>query len=386
MANGDVETALLIESPSDSPPPGPPPVSVSSKNKSKSDPSASDFAFIKIIARLTLQLVRRFWAFSSAAALAIILFYWLCGGIVAFGLVAFALTGILYHSTDKFLYHPDQPAHARVYVPSPSTLGLTFENVYIKSKDSTRLHLFFVKQVTESLTTSSPTILYFHGNAGNIGHRLMNVKGLVQMLGCNVCLLEYRGYGHSDGSPHEEGLYLDAQAALEYLIGRPDVDQRKIIVFGRSLGGAVAIDLASRAENNSRIRCVMVENTFTSIPEVAKSLFDVKLVRYMPKWMYKNQYMSRIKVPRMTVPILYLSGSGDKLIPPSMMSELYNSTASEGKQLAKFPGGSHNETWMCNHYYQTVEYFLEEVVQIKDSANRTRLPPPPTLVSQENIV
>ena len=93
MANGDVETALLIESPSDSPPPGPPPVSVPSKNKSKTDPSASDFAFIKIIARLTLQLVRRFWAFSSAAALAIILFYWLCGGIVAFGLVAFALTG-----------------------------------------------------------------------------------------------------------------------------------------------------------------------------------------------------------------------------------------------------------------------------------------------------
>ena len=64
----------------------------------------------------------------------------------------------------------------------------------------------------------------------------MNVKGFVQLLGCNVCLLEYRGYGHSDGSPHEEGLYLDAQAALEYLIGRPDVDQRKIIVFGRSLG------------------------------------------------------------------------------------------------------------------------------------------------------
>ena len=107
----------------------------------------------------------------------------------------------------------------------------------------------------------------------------------------------------------------------------------------------------------------MVENTFTSIPEVAKSLFDVKLVRYMPKWMYKNQYMSRIKVPRMTVPILYLSGTADKLIPPSMMSELYNSTASEGKQLAKFPGGSHNETWMCNHYYQTVEYFLEEVFE-----------------------
>ena len=140
-------------------------------------------------------------------------------------------------------------------MPSPSTLGLTFENVYIKSKDSTRLHLFFVKQVTESLTTSSPTILYFHGNAGNIGHRLMNVKGLVQMLGCNVCLLEYRGYGHSDGSPHEEGLYLDAQAALEYLIGRPDVDQRKIIVFGRSLGNNV---IATTLQSGSSMEALQI--------------------------------------------------------------------------------------------------------------------------------
>ena len=142
----------------------------------------------------------------------------------------------MYHSTDRFLYHPDQPATARVYVPSPSICGLTFENVYIKSKDSVRLHVFFVKQTTDALTSTSPTVLYLHGNAGNIGHRLMNVKGLVQLLGCNVCLLEYRGYGHSDGTPTEEGLYLDAQAALDFLVGRPDVDPNKIIVFGRSLG------------------------------------------------------------------------------------------------------------------------------------------------------
>ena len=150
--------------------------------------------------------------------------------------VAFALSGILYHSTDRFLYHPDQPATARVYVPSPSIVGLTFENVYIKSKDSVRLHVFFVKQANEALTSTSPTVLYLHGNAGNIGHRLMNVKGLVQLLGCNVCLLEYRGYGHSDGTPSEEGLYLDAQAGLDFLVGRPDVDPNKIVVFGRSLG------------------------------------------------------------------------------------------------------------------------------------------------------
>ena len=85
--------------------------SVSPKRK-KQSPN-QDFAFIKIIARITLQIIRKFWAFSSAAALAIILFYWLCGGFVAFSLVAFALSGLLYHSTDRFLYHPDQPATAR---------------------------------------------------------------------------------------------------------------------------------------------------------------------------------------------------------------------------------------------------------------------------------
>ena len=141
-----------------------------------------------------------------------------------------------------------------MYVPSPSVLGLTFENVYIKTKDSVRLHMFFVKQVTEALTASSPTVLYFHGNAGNIGHRLMNVKGFVQMLGCNVCLLEYRGYGHSDGTPSEDGLYMDAQAALDYLVGRPDVDQRKIIVFGRSLGKCI-IEVPPSLE-----RCAMCES------------------------------------------------------------------------------------------------------------------------------
>ena len=130
MATSSSETALLMENEDHS--------ELEVKTTKKSSKSSEDFTFIKIIARITLQLIRRFWAFSSATALAIILFYWLCGGFVAFCFVAFALSGILYHSTDRFLYHPDQPNSARVYVPSPSILGLDFENVYIKSKDSVR--------------------------------------------------------------------------------------------------------------------------------------------------------------------------------------------------------------------------------------------------------
>ena len=91
-----------------------------------------------------------------------------------------------------------------------------------------------------------PTVLYLHGNAGNIGHRLVNVQGLYNSIGCNVALLEYRGYGRSEGTPSEEGICMDAQAALDFLLTRSDINTEKILVFGRSLGGAVAIDLATR--------------------------------------------------------------------------------------------------------------------------------------------
>ena len=96
-------------------------------------------------------------------------------------------------------------------MPSPSVVGLNFESLYIKGRDRVRLHLFLIK-CPNSPSEECPTLLYLHGNAGNIGHRLLNVKGLIDKAKVNVCLLEYRGYGRSDGSPAEDGLYNDAQA------------------------------------------------------------------------------------------------------------------------------------------------------------------------------
>ena len=147
-------------------------------------------------------------------------------------------TGILYHAGDRLVYHPDQPLTSRVFVPAPTIVGLQFENVYIRARDKTRLHLFMVKQPTEKLA-EAPTVLFLHGNAGNIGHRLLNAKGMFAKLSCNLCLLEYRGYGRSDGTPSEEGLYMDAQAGLDYLSSRSDINPNRIIVFGRSLGETI---------------------------------------------------------------------------------------------------------------------------------------------------
>ena len=145
--------------------PQPPPPS----SRSRISAAPSDFVFIKIVARIALQVMRRFWAFTSAALLALILFYWLCGGLIAFALVVFGATGILYHAGDRLLYHPEQPPTSRVYVPSPSMVGLTFESVFIKSKDSTRIHMFLVKQEPPERVSRAPTLLFLHGNAGNIG-------------------------------------------------------------------------------------------------------------------------------------------------------------------------------------------------------------------------
>ena len=141
----------------------------SSSRSRRVSAAASDFVFIKIVARMALQVMRRFWAFTSAALLALILFYWLCGGLIAFALVVLGATGILYHAGDRLLYHPEQPPTSRVYVPSPSMVGLTFESVFIKSKDSTRIHMFLVKQEPPERVSRAPTLLFLHGNAGNIG-------------------------------------------------------------------------------------------------------------------------------------------------------------------------------------------------------------------------
>merc|ERR1719433_1596931 len=123
--------------------------------------------------------------------------------------------------------------------------GLEFEQVWLSTPDGEKLHTWFIPNVYNALHSSQcPTLLYFHANAGNMGFRLPFIKRLMEQAHCNVYIISYRGYGSSTGSPSEEGIMLDAQAALDHLRGRDDIDKEKIVLFGRSLGGAVAVHLA----------------------------------------------------------------------------------------------------------------------------------------------
>lgn len=168
--------------------------------------------------------------------------------------------------------------------------------------------------------------------------------------------MEYRGYGRSTGSPSESGLQLDAQTALEYLRNRTDINHSKIFVFGRSLGGAVAVDLAAR--NSDLVHGLIVENSFTSVPDMVDIVLPA--LRYF-KFLSKNQWSSEEKLQSIAMPTLFLSGTQDELIPPSMMTRLHTASAANIKDFISFAEGHHMDTWDCDGYYPALLDWLTKV-------------------------
>lgn len=310
------------------------------------------------IVRILAGLATRIWAASGAALLCCFILYCFYGGLLAFMLLMLAISGILYHAQDNLLFHPDLPAHSRVFVPMPSMHALPYESINIRSTDKVMLHAFWIRHPGDK-GQFVPTLVYFHGNAGNMGHRLLNTTGIYNSLQCNILMVEYRGYGLSSGSPSERGLFNDARAAVDYLFTRHDLDHSQIVLFGRSLGGAVAIDLAADVEYSQRIMCTIVENTFTSIPDMAVELIHPS-VKYLPLFFYKNRFFSIHKIQFLSAPSLFISGLADALVPPRMMAQLHNRCGSINKELLRIPGGSHNDTWAVSGYYNGIAKFLEQ--------------------------
>ena len=162
------------------------------------------FSSAESLGRMLTLLLWKFWRICGAAILILILVYWMYGGIIILLLLIVTVIGGLYHYQDSLLYYPEQPESARVFVQTPGSLGLPYENVCLTTKDGCRIMGYFIKQPS-AIVAQAPTVLYFHGNAGNIGHRLHNAQALYRHCGFNIFLLEYRGYGKSQGTPSEFG-------------------------------------------------------------------------------------------------------------------------------------------------------------------------------------
>ena len=150
-------------------------------------------------------------------------------------------------------------------VPRPTQFGISdFDDIYIPTPDGEMLACYFIRPSNKSIARPL-TIIMFHGNAGNIGHRVPIARVLEENIGCNVLMLEYRGYGLSTGTPNEEGLMIDAQAGLDWLRQQEKLKKSKIVIYGQSLGGAVAIQLVAKNKGSGDIIGLILENTFLSI-------------------------------------------------------------------------------------------------------------------------
>lgn len=180
--------------------------------------------------------------------------------------------------------------------------------------------MYYVEGKNEDIGKQRPTLLYLHANAGNMGHRLPIARMLQNLLKCNVVMLSYRGYGLSTGRPNESGLRIDSQTCLDFVNTHPILQHTRIIVFGQSIGGAVAIDLVAR--NADKVKALMLENTFLSIPLLIPHLLPlISPLRFLCHQIWPSH--KTVKSIPETIPMLFLSSKKDELVPRSHMEKLW---------------------------------------------------------------
>jgi fermentation-respiration switch protein FrsA (DUF1100 family) len=239
-----------------------------------------------------------------------------------------------------------------IYVPSRypegnwQPAGLDFEDAWFTSADGTRLHGWYVPH-----EQPRAVVLFCHGNAGNVATWAGVLKTLHDRIGVTVMAFDYRGFGRSEGTPSEAGVLADARAARAWLASRTRLEQRQIVLMGRSLGGAVAIDLAAK----DGARGLIVESSFTSMPEVGHVAVPWLPVRAM----MQTEFNSVAKIGQYHGPFLQSHGTADQLI-PFVMGQRLHRAANEPKQFVSIPGGDHNDP-QTDEYYRVLTAFLDRL-------------------------
>ncbi len=236
---------------------------------------------------------------------------------------------------ERLFYLPD----ARVY-STPEAFGLRYEEVAFASADGTRLTGWFLPAVGPA----RGTVVHCHGNAQNMTSHWQFVKFLPAE-GFHLLVFDYRGYGRSEGRPYRRGTVEDARAAVDYVMGRSDVDAGRVVIFGQSLGGAIA---AVAAAEDARLRGAIIDSTFTSYRDEAAHVLRQNPVTWLLAWPLSRaliasgydpvDYVERI-APR---PVLFIHGTDDRVVPASM-SEALTARFGDSKALWLVPGAGHTE-------------------------------------------
>ena len=243
----------------------------------------------------------------------------------------------------RFIFFPSSEI-----VSTPDQVGLAYEDVFFTTSDGLRLHAWYVPGTTDI------TLLWFHGNGGNISHRVDDLAMFHHRLGANLMIIDYRDYGRSEGRPSEQGTYRDARAALLYVQGRPGVSPDRIVYFGRSLGTAVAVELAVA---HPPLALILV-SPFASLADMARIAFP----RLPAHWLVRNKYNSLTRLKKVHCPLLILHGDQDETVPISQGEKLFGA-ANPPKRFQVLSGAGHNDSLSSGNtdHWDALEEFLAEL-------------------------
>jgi len=236
----------------------------------------------------------------------------------------------------------------RALTASPGDIGLEYEDVSLTTSDDERLHGWYV-----SAANSKGVVLFFHGNAGNISHRLDSIQ-IFHQLGLDTLIIDYRGYGESTGKTNEQGTYLDAQAAWSYLVDERGIPADQIIIFGRSLGGAIGTWLGSQ----NTPAAVIIESSFTSGVDMARRLYPFLPVRLITRLRYPvAEYASRLECP-----VLVVHSRNDEIIPFEMGQSIY-AAVNQRKAFLELRGDHNNGFYISRRDYTAgLSGFIDSVL------------------------
>jgi len=231
---------------------------------------------------------------------------------------------------DRFIFFPEPSRPSEL---TPEQAGVKVEEVFITTDDGVRLHAWFA-----AAEGASRTILYFHGNAGNLSLRLANI-GWLQELPANVLAVDYRGYGKSEGKPTEAGVYRDAEAAYDYLARERKIPPEQLVVLGQSLGTAVAVDLASKRQ----VSALILEAGFPSAKRVAQQAMGLPGLG----WIIRARFDSAAKLKSVRTPVLVAHCRKDSVMPFVLGEELY-AAANPPKQFVVYPDDCHEPLYTAD--------------------------------------
>ena len=225
---------------------------------------------------------------------------------------------------DSLVYFPDRELYG-----DPSDAGLRFSDLTITTEDGERLHAWWIPT---RVTPARAHLVFFHGNAGNISHRVEHALAL-SAAGLDLLLVDYRGYGQSTGHPSEEGLHRDARASVAALRAGDQVDAGRLVYMGESLGAAVALRLALE---QPPLACVL-QSAFTSLRDVAREHYPAAMAG-----LAGDAYPSIARIPRLDTRVLILHGADDEIVPVAHARALF-AAAHEPRRLHIVPGAGHND-------------------------------------------